>query len=222
MIHKGVFDDDFDMDTATVPALKQCLAFLKRQHIGLKQLVTELNILFTFMGAPKFENFVELGCWQGATAALFSTFVKPGGRIILVDKLHNSTDHAKAKYVVTVLKDRGFDAQLLRQSTEMALPFVKREMPEIDYLHIDADHQYPGVKWDFDNYTPLVKHGGLVQMHDIAMKGWSNPKHEFGVHKLWAELKKKMGTYMTEIIDRSYEEPQPNVTGHVGIGIINV
>lgn len=36
-----------------------------------------------------------------------------------------------------------------------------------DVLFIDGDHKMPGVQQDFDQYTPLVKPGGVIIMHDI-------------------------------------------------------
>jgi cephalosporin hydroxylase len=39
---------------------------------------------------------------------------------------------------------------------------------KVDLLFIDADHAYNAVKQDFEMYTPLVRDGGWVGMHDIA------------------------------------------------------
>ena len=37
----------------------------------------------------------------------------------------------------------------------------------IDVLHLDADHQYAGVKKDFELWLPMVRSGGVVLFHDI-------------------------------------------------------
>ena len=37
---------------------------------------------------------------------------------------------------------------------------------ELDYIYIDARHDYCGVKEDLDNYIPKVKSGGIVAGHD--------------------------------------------------------
>jgi len=55
----------------------------------------------------------------------------------------------------------------------------------IDVLFIDGDHTYEGVKRDFVMYTPLVRSGGIVALHDIAHK--ADPR--VGVHRVWAEIK---------------------------------
>lgn len=60
---------------------------------------------------------------------------------------------------------------------------------KIDLLFIDGDHSYNGVKTDFLTYTPLVKPGGLVVLHDICV----HPEEtKCEVHKFWAELKETL------------------------------
>lgn len=38
----------------------------------------------------------------------------------------------------------------------------------IDVLHIDGDHSYDGVRADWEMYSPLVRPGGLILIHDVA------------------------------------------------------
>jgi len=219
----GVFDDDYDLSQVTDERLKERLEFLRRHDIGLKQLVTELTPLYAFLRERKpFHTLVELGCWQGATAWLLSEFLQPGARIILIDMLRNVNDFKKASFVTSQLSKAGFKATLMRETTREA--FDQLRGLDVDYLHIDADHRYEGARWDFDHYSELTaaEKDAVIQLHDIAMTGWSNPKHQFGVHKLWAELKALPATEgrMVEFIDRTYADPQPRVEGHVGTGLI--
>jgi predicted O-methyltransferase YrrM len=39
---------------------------------------------------------------------------------------------------------------------------------KLDILMIDGDHTYEGVKDDLNNYTPLVKSGGRIILHDVC------------------------------------------------------
>lgn len=45
--------------------------------------------------------------------------------------------------------------------------FRSREIT-IDFLHVDADHHYDGVKRDWDLYSPLVNDGGVITLHDTV------------------------------------------------------
>ena len=40
---------------------------------------------------------------------------------------------------------------------------------KLDYILIDGDHTYEGVKKDFEIYSPFVKKGGMIVFHDIAI-----------------------------------------------------
>ena len=79
----------------------------------------------------------------------------------------------------------------------------------IDFLFIDADHRYVGVKKDYQLYAPLVRPGGLIAFHDIR----PNPKHSnIEVHRLWDEIKVK-NEQTQEIIHQPF-------TGQYGIGVV--
>ena len=39
----------------------------------------------------------------------------------------------------------------------------------LDFLFIDGDHQYPSVLRDYEQWTPLLKPGAILAMHDSRM-----------------------------------------------------
>ena len=59
----------------------------------------------------------------------------------------------------------------------------------IDLLHIDGLHTYEAVKHDFDSWSGKVKDDGIILLHDIVVE-----KGDFGVYKLWDEIKKQYKT----------------------------
>ena len=77
---------------------------------------------------------------------------------------------------------------LLRTSFNEALPYF--EAKSIDLLHIDGYHTYEAVKEDFENWLPKIANEGIVLFHDILVR-----EREFGVYKLWTELKEKYQTF---------------------------
>lgn len=79
-----------------------------------------------------------------------------------------------------------------------------------DFLMIDGDHSYEGVKADYENYKSLVKPGGLIAFHDICPHP-AETKCE--VEKFWKEL---IGTGVEFMI----AEHEPRNWG--GIGVIRV
>jgi predicted O-methyltransferase YrrM len=86
----------------------------------------------------------------------------------------------------------------------------------LDVLFIDGDHSYTGVRSDFELYSPLVRKGGIIGLHDInedfsTRLGVSTAAISGDVPRFWRELKER---YETEelIADREQD-------GY-GIGIV--
>ena len=80
---------------------------------------------------------------------------------------------------------------------------------KVDFLFIDGDHTYEGVKKDFEMYASLVKQG-IIAFHDIA----PGPKEYGGdVPDFWKEIK---GNFPYKEIVQDWNQ------GGYGIGIIYV
>jgi cephalosporin hydroxylase len=66
--------------------------------------------------------------------------------------------------------------------------YAKGFLGEVDFLFIDGDHSYEGVKKDFELYSPLVRKGGVIAFHDII----PNPNYgDIQVPQFWNEIKTK-------------------------------
>lgn len=70
-------------------------------------------------------------------------------------------------------------------SEKFAKKFPNRKY---EYIFIDADHSYQGVKSDYQRFWTRLAARGYISFHDIFLQGLSNGD-EFGVWKFWQELK---------------------------------
>jgi cephalosporin hydroxylase len=77
----------------------------------------------------------------------------------------------------------------------------------VDFLFIDGDHTYMGVKKDYELYSPFVRKGGIIAFHDIGKN------EEGGCHILWNEIKNNHSNYKEILHDSKHEK---------GIGIVYV
>ena len=59
-------------------------------------------------------------------------------------------------------------------------------MTKLDFLFIDGDHTYEGVKKDFEMYSVLVKQEGIIAFHDIVPGSGEN---DGGVPKFWGKIR---------------------------------
>jgi predicted O-methyltransferase YrrM len=60
----------------------------------------------------------------------------------------------------------------------------------LDFLFIDGDHTYEGVRKDFEMYGKLVRRGGIIAFHDIVS---GRPEDVGGVPRFWNEIKHDFG-----------------------------
>jgi cephalosporin hydroxylase len=81
----------------------------------------------------------------------------------------------------------------------------------IDFLYIDGDHRYEGVRADYSLYANLVRPGGIIGFHDIRLNT-ADPTIQ--VYRLWDEIKAS-GRKVEEIIHEPYQ-------GRFGIGLVTV
>lgn len=56
------------------------------------------------------------------------------------------------------------------------------------YVHIDGDHSYRGIKYDFETFWPKVTSGGFLAIHDIGSP--DKYGNMYGTRKIWKEIKK--------------------------------
>jgi predicted O-methyltransferase YrrM len=71
---------------------------------------------------------------------------------------------------------------------------------EIDFLFLDGDHSYEGVRQDWLDWTPHVAADGLVALHDAHPDGpWTEPHH--GPVRFFAELREDAGWQLVDYAD---------------------
>jgi cephalosporin hydroxylase len=97
---------------------------------------------------------------------LYQAFPLPGQRLELIRD--DSHDPSVLKRVAELVGDQG-----------------------LEFLFIDGDHSYEGVRRDYEMYGPLVKPNGLIAFHDI----------EFcpDVQRFWDEV--KVGKQTQELLE---------------------
>jgi predicted O-methyltransferase YrrM len=133
---------------------------------------------------------VEVGTSLGGTLLLWSRIAHPEATIVTIDLPGGDFGGGSSYLRVPLFRRFRLPKQKLflirgdsHQPKTLELTRQYLEGHAVDFLFIDADHTEAGVRSDYKMYSPLVKEGGMILFHDIAI---NNP--EYGVKKLWAEL----------------------------------
>ncbi len=113
-------------------------------------------------------DIVELGCYKGRTTALLVQASKDG-RVTSVDPFIEPSHRYEASSPDVWrnnLKKIGLEPpQLLHMTGDEALKHFQGKW--LSLVFIDAAHDYESVLNDLHNWTPLVKKGGFVALHDM-------------------------------------------------------
>ena len=167
--------------------------------------------------SPK--TLCEIGADKGGTLALFASVVAPNARILSLD-IHYPGSRAR---VYRMLAQKTQSISCLEADSHVRDTLRKVQLwlhgQQLDFLFIDGDHSYDGVKSDYEMYGPLVRPGGIIAFHDICpdfrtRHGIKTSSDVGEVPRFWCELKQR-GVDWTEFVE------DPEQDGY-GIGIVRV
>lgn len=182
-----------------------------------KQIREEFEALVQIVRNKNPGAVLEIGTLKGGTLFAWCRAIPNLRKIVSIDLpqgLYGGGYHEKrGKLYREFIADKpGVQMFLIRddshkQSTQEQVIGALKGVP-LEFLFIDGDHRYEGVKRDFELYEPLVAAGGLIAFHDILPHKY-HP--ECGVDRFWEEVKNDYHYY--EIIrDRNQ--------GRMGIGVL--
>ena len=112
--------------------------------------------------------FVEIGAFKGKSAVymveLFKAFNKPM-KFYAIDIFEEITPYGDyyTEYLNNIKPVEEYIITLKGDSSSAAKQFKDKS---IDFLFIDGDHSYKGVKKNLIAWTPKIKQGGVISGHD--------------------------------------------------------
>lgn len=144
---------------------------------------------------------MEIGTYYGATLACFITMQMESGCedpiIISVDNASYPVKRNENVYKTTIinsLKNIGCSVDNLhlmvadshtKECEDTVVGILNGR--KIDFLFIDGDHSYEGVKKDFEIFSKYVAVGGIIAFHDVY--ALFNDNKNVGVRNFWNEIK---------------------------------
>jgi cephalosporin hydroxylase len=136
---------------------------------------------------------VELGTAHGGTLLLWSRVAHPEATLITIDLPGGQFGGGSSILRVPLIRRLGLPRQkihIIRADSHSGGTLEQTRTyldgHAADFLFIDADHTESGVRADYRMYSPLVRPGGIIGFHDIAIQS-----PEYGVQTLWKELSER-------------------------------
>lgn len=177
------------------------------------QILPEITRLLEILAADPPRVVLEIGTLNGGTLFLWCRVAAPDAVLVTVDVLgsalrrwspHNVVFQSFARIRQEIVVLSRTDSHAL--ATVESIRELLRRRP-IDFLFIDGDHSYDGVKRDFELYSPLVRPGGIVAFHDVSPR--PDPG-TVGVLEFWNEFKQSHA--VEEVI-----APGPHLGSGIGL-----
>jgi predicted O-methyltransferase YrrM len=175
------------------------------------QVESEFARLLALIESERPRAVLEIGTAKGGTLFLFTRVAADDAILVTID-LDGQPFPA--------ISPRALLCRTFARSEQCVVPLFGSDSHDpqtralggrrLDFLFIDGDHSAEGVRADFDLYTPLVRSGGLVALHDIVP---GNDEQVGGVPAFWQSLKER---FETEDFVESYAQ------GAYGIGVLRV
>lgn len=138
------------------------------------------SLLEKYKSLPVRRNVLEIGSMVGDTLRCWmdhGQWVRM--KLVSVDKVVPPNDHRH--FIQKAGHEKDWPAYAAARAINLTVIDGFSQMPEtiakvkaafgenkLDFLFIDGGHDYKTVKADFENYSPLVKPGGLVAFHDMV------------------------------------------------------
>jgi len=174
-------------------------------NIKPQQNVYEIKHLALTVQKNSPKTVLEIGTAEGGTLYIWSRTLKSCKTLISMDLPRRIPNKKKEFY-------RQFNNKINYEFIEGDSHSIKTvnklsnilKHKKIDFIFIDGDHSYEGVKKDYENYKSFLSVGGIIAFHDIKSR-------DFNVRKFWNEIKNEY--HFKEIISPK-EDDSP------GIGIL--
>jgi cephalosporin hydroxylase len=190
------------------------------KHIGVLQVETEVLPFMEYLDTEvKPVNILEIGLCQGGSFYLWAKLAQPAGIKLGIDLPNGrwGVPYTRSKDEIAINKHNiqmfapNIDILWGESKDTKSIDWVKEQLGDqkLDLLFIDGDHSYLGAKIDYANYSPFVKEGGIIALHDIK-ESELHKANDCNVYKFWQELEGEK----KEFVDMAVEWG--------GIGVIKV
>lgn len=169
----------------------------KALMLGAVQVPEEITQLVELLKSRSLRNILEIGSEAGGTFYLWCRLTAIGGLKISLDSPNGDSGSGKYRTQEALAQRtkefKCWSANVHVITGDSHEQKSRREVEQIlgdkklDFLFIDGDHSYEGVKADCEDYKGFVRPGGLIAFHDIVDSDYHRVRGCF-VAQLWKEL----------------------------------
>lgn len=160
--------------------------------------------------SPSGGRFVEVGCWKGKSASYMAVEIINSGKKIeffCVDTWEGSVEHEGMEdlsllYDIFINNMKPVEPYYFPLKMKSLDAVSKFEDESLDFVFVDASHEYEDVKADILAWLPKVKPGGVLAGHDYY------PNAEF-FPSVYAAANETLDPFIADQNCYIYRKPDP-------------
>jgi cephalosporin hydroxylase len=157
----------------------------KYQRVSMQQSRDSMEGLASTVAKNSPSTVLEIGTAMGGSLFLWSQYLESATDLIAIDIDFSDREDFYRRFRPD-LNMHFIEGDSHNERTITKVNGVLNER-KLDFLFIDGDHSYNGVKADFETYSRFLADGGIVGFDDINHPG-------NGVPDFWSELKTEYET----------------------------
>lgn len=153
----------------------EILAYVKEKGCAIPHHLSEYRMqghpeefadfIYALQEKEIFMNYLEIGVAAGGTTRMFNDLFN-FYNIVLVD---NNEQESEYPYRRANLKYKSHIEVIGDSKSYWVQDIVDSLGFRFDFIYIDGDHSYDGVKADFDNYYYRLTNDGFIGFHDTVI-----------------------------------------------------
>lgn len=152
------------------PKSKKPIEFMSDEEkvmISAREGLLKEGLLSLIADLPEGITMIEVGCFRGDSAKLFLE----SGKVKKLYAVDTQCPGTWIRFAEPIFDEqvKEYDVVKLKMTMEEAVG----QLPEVDFIYIDADHTYDWVKKDILSSLKVLKKGGILAGHDYA-KAYEN------------------------------------------------
>jgi predicted O-methyltransferase YrrM len=150
-------------------------AFLKIEKAATQTSAAERELITKYTSGKL--NAAEIGVFEGVNTALIANSLDKNGKMYAIDpflRVKFGLSYQK-KISYTVLKRaKAFNKVVWLEGFSQDV--IDQVPAKMDFIFVDGDHSFEGVKRDYDLYQQKLAKDGILAFHDSRLfeNGWTN------------------------------------------------
>jgi predicted O-methyltransferase YrrM len=121
------------------------------------------------------KKLVEVGVFQGVTTKVLRQAMDPSATLFGIDPFFKNRLGLCLYQIIAVREVESVangEVKWLEMTSAQALQTKQlKDCSDFDFVFIDGDHSWEGIKGDWNGFSDLIRPGGIIALHDSRNRG---------------------------------------------------